>query len=72
MFGTPPSQRKRALGPLRIIIKGNADEAANFVANQIALYMIASPTLVMGSATGETMRPVYARLCHIFRNGEAL
>ena len=71
MIGASTSQRRRALDPLRIIIKDNADEAANFVANQIALYLIARPTLVMGLATGETMRPVYARLRQIFRSGEA-
>ena len=56
---------------MKLIIKDNADEAAGFVAGQLASHLIARPDLVMGLATGETMRPVYARLRKIFRTGEA-
>ena len=56
---------------MRLIVKGNADEAANFVAQQMASHLKARRDLVMGLATGETMRPVYANLRKIFRTGEA-
>jgi len=56
---------------LRLIVKDSADEAANFVAQQMASHLKARPDLVMGLATGETMRPVYARLRKVFRTGEA-
>ena len=56
---------------MRLIVKDNADGAANFVAQQMASYLKARPDLVMGLATGETMRPVYARLRKIFRTGGA-
>lgn len=38
----------------------------------MASHLKARPDLVMGLATGETMRPVYARLRKIFRTGGAL
>lgn len=41
------------------------------MAQQMASYLKARPDLVMGLATGETMRPVYAGLHKNFQTSEA-
>jgi glucosamine-6-phosphate deaminase len=55
---------------LKIVIKSNAHEAVHQVADQIANHLIAKPDIVMGLATGETMRPVYSHLCKLFEAGD--
>ena len=55
---------------MKLVIKNNAQEAASLAADQIASHLIAKPDLVMGLATGETMRPVYARLRARFDAGD--
>lgn len=55
---------------MRLVIKTDAQEAASCVADQIASYLVLKPDLVMGLATGETMRPVYTRLRARFDAGD--
>lgn len=56
---------------MQIVVRHDVQEAARYVADQIAKHLVANPATVMGLATGETMRPVYARLRHLFASGEA-
>jgi len=62
--------RSRQRYKLKIVIKSNAHEAAHQVADQIAKHLIAKPGIVMGLATGETMRPVYSHLRRLFETGD--
>lgn len=55
---------------MRLVIKTDAQEAAHCVADRMADHLVARPDLVMGLATGETMRPVYARLRARFDAGD--
>jgi len=55
---------------VKIVIRNNAHEAARQVADQMAQRLIAKPDIVMGLATGETMRPVYAHLRTLFEAGD--
>jgi glucosamine-6-phosphate deaminase len=56
---------------VEVIVTGTADQAADVAARLIADHVRATPDLVLGLATGRTMRPVYARLMAIHR-GEGL
>ena len=47
---------------MEVIIRPNAEAAADLVAQFIAHELRATPTLVLGLATGRTMETVYARL----------
>ena len=47
---------------MEVVIRPNADAAADLVARVIAREMRGNPRLVMGLATGNTMESVYARL----------
>ncbi len=47
---------------MEVVIRPNADAAADLVAQIIAREMRGNPRLVMGLATGNTMEAVYARL----------
>jgi len=51
---------------MEVVIRPNADAAADLVARVIAKEMRSNPRLVMGLATGNTMESVYAlSLIHI-------
>jgi glucosamine-6-phosphate deaminase len=52
---------------MEVIIRPNADAAADLVARVIAKEMWSNPRLVMGLATGNTMESVYARLVRMHR-----
>lgn len=56
---------------MEVIIRPNADAAAELVARIIAREIRANPHLVLGLATGRTMETVYARLVRMYRE-EAL
>ena len=47
---------------MEVVIRPNAEAAADLVARVIAQAMLGNPRLVMGLATGNTMESVYARL----------
>jgi glucosamine-6-phosphate deaminase len=49
-----------------VVIRPNADAAADLVAQVIAQAMRGNPRLVMGLATGNTMESVYARLVQMY------
>jgi len=55
---------------LKIVIRNTAHEAAQQVADLIAGHLTAKPDIVMGLATGETMRPVYTHLRTLFEAGD--
>ncbi len=50
---------------MEVIIRPNADAAANLTANVIADAIRAKPSLVLGLATGRTMERLYKRLAEI-------
>ncbi|HEY3931497.1 MAG TPA: glucosamine-6-phosphate deaminase [Verrucomicrobiae bacterium] len=52
---------------MEVIIRPNADAAADLVARIIARELRNNPRLVMGLATGNTMESVYARLVQMHR-----
>jgi glucosamine-6-phosphate deaminase len=52
---------------MEVVIRPNADEAADLVAQLIAAAMRSNPRLVMGLASGNTMESVYARLVLLHR-----
>jgi glucosamine-6-phosphate deaminase len=52
---------------MEVVIRPNADAAADLVARVIAQAMRRNPQLVMGLATGNTMEAVYARLVQMHR-----
>ena len=52
---------------MEVVIRPNADAAADLVARVIAQEMRNNPRLVMGLATGNTMESVYARLVQMHR-----
>jgi len=52
---------------MEVVIRPNADAAADLVARVIAQEMRSNPHLVMGLATGNTMEAVYARLVQMYR-----
>lgn len=52
---------------MEVIIRPNADAAADLVARIIAKELRANPNLVLGLATGRTMEAVYARLTQMGR-----
>jgi glucosamine-6-phosphate deaminase len=52
---------------MEVIIRPNADTAADLVARIIARELRNNPRLVMGLATGNTMESVYARLVQMHR-----
>lgn len=52
---------------MEVVIRPNADAAADLVARVIAQEMRGNPHLVMGLATGNTMEAVYARLVQMHR-----
>lgn len=52
---------------MEVIIRPNADTAADLVARVITKEMRSNPRLVMGLATGNTMESVYARLVQMHR-----
>ncbi|MBI5383861.1 MAG: glucosamine-6-phosphate deaminase [Verrucomicrobia bacterium] len=52
---------------MEVIIRPNADAAADLVARIIAKALHANPHLVLGLATGRTMETVYARLVRMNR-----
>ncbi len=54
---------------MRFLIRPDAVAAAQQVADIIAARLRARPTLVLGLATGETMRPFYAALVARHRDG---
>jgi glucosamine-6-phosphate deaminase len=56
---------------VKVLILDNADEAAARVAEIVAARLMVRPETVLGLATGETMRPVYARLVALHREGRA-
>jgi glucosamine-6-phosphate deaminase len=56
---------------VKVLILDNAEEAAARVAEIVAARLRAQPATVLGLATGETMRPVYARLVALHREGRA-
>ena len=56
---------------MEVIIRANADAAAELVARIIAAEMRANPHLVLGLATGRTMEAVYQKLVRMHRE-EAL
>ncbi len=47
---------------MEVVIRPNAEAAADLVARVIAQELRSNPRLVMGLATGNTMEAVYARL----------
>jgi glucosamine-6-phosphate deaminase len=55
---------------VRVIILDHAAEAAARVAGIVAEHLRARADAVLGLATGQTMRPVYARLVALHRAGE--
>jgi len=55
---------------VEVIIRSNADAAADLVAGIIAQELRANPHLVLGLATGRTMEAVYARLVALHRQPE--
>jgi len=55
---------------MKIIIRDDAQDAARCVADRMADHLVGQPDLVMGLATGETMRPVYACLRAAFEAGD--
>jgi glucosamine-6-phosphate deaminase len=52
---------------MEVVIRPNADAAADLVAQVIARALRSNPRLVMGLATGNTMESVYARLVQLHR-----
>jgi glucosamine-6-phosphate deaminase len=50
---------------MEVIIRPNADTAADLVARIIARELRSNPRLALGLATGCTMESVYARLVRI-------
>jgi glucosamine-6-phosphate deaminase len=52
---------------MEVIIRPDAEAAADLVAQFIARELQATPTLVLGLATGRTMESVYARLVRLHR-----
>jgi glucosamine-6-phosphate deaminase len=52
---------------MQVIIRPNADAAADLAAGVIARNLREEPGLVLGLATGRTMEPVYARLVQMHR-----
>jgi glucosamine-6-phosphate deaminase len=56
---------------VKVLILDNAEAAAARVAEIVAARLAAQPATVLGLATGETMRPVYARLVTLHREGRA-
>ena len=52
---------------MEVVIRPNADAAADLVARIIARELRGNPRLVMGLATGNTMESVYARLVQMHR-----
>jgi glucosamine-6-phosphate deaminase len=56
---------------VKVLILETAEAAAARVADIIATALSAHPAAVLGLATGETMRPVYARLVALHRDGRA-
>jgi glucosamine-6-phosphate deaminase len=56
---------------VKVLILDGAEAAAARVAEIVAARLMARPGTVLGLATGETMRPVYARLAAMHREGRA-
>jgi glucosamine-6-phosphate deaminase len=56
---------------VKVLILDSADAAAARVADIVAEALARRPESVLGLATGETMRPVYARLVALHRAGRA-
>ena len=56
---------------MKVLIVDTAEAAAARVAAILAAELAARPAAVLGLATGETMRPVYARLAALHRDGGA-
>ena len=56
---------------MKVLILETAEAAAARVAEIITAELSAHPAAVLGLATGETMRPVYARLVALHREGRA-
>jgi glucosamine-6-phosphate deaminase len=56
---------------VKVLILDSAEAAAARVAEIVAARLMAQPATVLGLATGETMRPVYARLVAMHREGRA-
>ena len=56
---------------MKVLILDSADAAAARVADIVAEALARRPASVLGLATGETMRPVYARLVALHRAGRA-
>lgn len=54
---------------MKVLILPDATVAAERVAKMIADHVATRPDAVLGLATGETMRPVYARLAALHGNG---
>jgi glucosamine-6-phosphate deaminase len=56
---------------VKVLILDGAEAAAERVAEIVAARLGSAPGAVLGLATGETMRPVYARLVALHREGRA-
>jgi glucosamine-6-phosphate deaminase len=56
---------------VKVLILESAEAAAARVSEIVAARLAARPATVLGLATGETMRPVYARLVALHREGRA-
>ena len=56
---------------MKVLILENAAAVADRAAETVACLLRARPDAVLGLATGETMRPVYARLVELHRAGRA-
>lgn len=56
---------------MKVLILETAEAAAARAATTIAETLSANPSCVLGLATGETMRPVYAHLAALHRGGRA-
>lgn len=56
---------------MKVLILDGAEAAAERVAEMVAARLGSTPGAVLGLATGETMRPVYARLVALHREGRA-
>ena len=54
---------------MQLVIRPNANAAAELVAQHIAGQLKANPRLVLGLATGRTMDSVYARLVWLYEQG---